>query len=62
MSDYGILFHESDIKYLENCAKAAYFTAEFSGWSTVKCAENGEARSIEAIANDVLKSVLGNGF
>lgn len=50
--------HESDTEYLDRCRKAALFTAEFSGWETISCAENGEARSIEAIAKDVLKSVL----
>lgn len=50
--------HESDTNYLDRCRKAAVFTAEFSGWETISCAENGEARSIEDIANDVLKSVL----
>lgn len=50
--------HESDIKYLDNCRKAAVFTAEYSNWETISCAENGNARSIEDIANDVLNSVL----
>lgn len=50
--------HESDTEYLERCRKAAVFTAEFSGWETIPCAKNGEARSIEDIANDVLESVL----
>jgi len=50
--------HECDTEYLDRCRKSAIYTAEFSGWETISCAENGEARSIEDIANDVLKSVL----
>ena len=50
--------HESDTDYLDRCRKAAVFTAEFSGWETISCAENGEARGIEDISKDVLNSVL----
>lgn len=49
--------HESDVEYLEKCRKAAYFTAEYSGWTKISCAENGEPRSIEDIAADVLAEV-----
>ena len=50
--------HESDIEYLNNCRKAAKFTADYSGWTTIPCSENGEPRSIEDIAADVLEEVL----
>ncbi len=50
--------HESDTEYLDRCRRAAVFTAGFSGWETISCAENGNARSIDDIANDVLQSVL----
>ena len=50
--------HESDVSYLSKCRKAALFTAEYSDWDIVPCAENGEARSIEDIAADVLKIAL----
>lgn len=50
--------HESDTEYLDRCRKAAVFTAEYSGWETIPCAENGNARSLESIAKDVLESVL----
>ena len=50
--------HESDTVYLERCRKAAVFTAEYSNWDIIPCSENGEARTIEAIAQDVLDSVL----
>lgn len=50
--------HESDTEYLDKCRKAAVFTAKYSDWEIIPCAENGEARKIEDIANDVLNSVL----
>ena len=50
--------HECDTEYLERCRKAATFTADYSGWETIPCAKNGEPRSLEDIANDVLSSVL----
>ncbi len=50
--------HESDIEYLNKCRKAAMFTAKYSGWTIIPCSENGEPRTIEDIANDVLKEAL----
>ena len=49
--------HEADTEYLNKCRKAALFTAEFSGWEIIPCSDNGEARSIEDISNDILNSV-----
>jgi len=50
--------HESDTEYLNQCRKAAVFTAKYSDWEIIPCSENGEARTIDAIAKDVLDSVL----
>ena len=50
--------HESDTEYLSRCRKAAVFTAKYSNWDIIPCSKDGEARSIEDIANDVLNSVL----
>ncbi len=50
--------HESDTAYLENCRKAAMFTAKYSGWSIISCAKDGRPRSIDDIANDVLNETL----
>ncbi len=50
--------HENDTAYLDKCRKAAVFTAEYSGWEIISCAENGEPRTVEQISNDILKSVL----
>lgn len=49
--------HEADTEYLNKCREAALFTAEFSGWEIIPCSDNGEARSIEDISNDILNSV-----
>lgn len=47
--------HERDIEYLNHCREAARFTAEYSGWDILRCDKNGQARTIEDIANEVLK-------
>ena len=47
--------HESDLEYLENCRKAALFTANFSGWTIISCGKDGEPRTIEDIAGEVLE-------
>ncbi len=50
--------HESDTEYLDNCRKAAMFTAQYSGWTIIPCAKDGKPRSIEDIANDILEETL----
>ena len=50
--------HESDTEYLDKCRKAAMFTANYSGWTIIPCSKDGEPRSIEDIANDVLQETL----
>ena len=50
--------HESDTEYLARCRKAAIFTAKYSNWDIIPCSKNGQARTIEDIATDVLKSVM----
>lgn len=50
--------HESDTEYLNKCRKAAMFTAKYSGWTIIPCAKNGEPRSIEDIAKDILEETL----
>lgn len=50
--------HERDIDYLDHCRKSALFTADYSGWDKINCANDGKARTIEDIAQDVLKQVL----
>ena len=50
--------HEKDIEYLERCRKAAYFTAEFSNWTKICCANGSVIRSIEDIRQEILIEVL----
>jgi len=50
--------HESDTAYLSKCRDSAYFTAKYSGWTVISCAQNGEPRSVEDIQNDILAEVL----
>ncbi len=49
--------HERDVSYLCACRKAALFNAEKFGWRIIRCDENGEARSIEDISDDIYKTV-----
>ena len=49
--------HERDTAYLEHCRAAALYAAKRLGWSVISCAENGEVRSREDIANDVYNAV-----
>lgn len=50
--------HESDTVYLDKCRKAAMFTAKYSGWTIIPCAKDGEPRTIEDIAKDILEETL----
>lgn len=50
--------HEQDVCYLENCRKAAVFTAKYSGWEIIDCADGDKPRSIESIAQELLQKTL----
>ena len=50
--------HERDIEYLLSCSEAARYACEKLGWNLIKCSENGEPRSIEAIAEDICNTVM----
>ena len=50
--------HESDAEYLKKCREAAIFTANYSDWTVIPCAKDGEPRSIEDISEDILESVM----
>ena len=50
--------HESDAEYLKKCREAAIFTANYSNWTVITCAKDGEPRSIKDISNDILESVM----
>ncbi len=49
--------HERDAEYLKKCRNAASFAAKHLGWTVIPCAQNGNPRSIEEIANDILEKV-----
>ncbi len=46
--------HESNAEYLKLCRKAAYFAAEKLGWQIINCAKDGNPRTIDDIANEIL--------
>ncbi len=50
--------HESDTEYLSKCRESAYFTAKYSDWTIISCAENGEPRSVEDISKDIQNEVM----
>ena len=49
--------HEADVDYLTRCHETAAFTSEKQNWNIVACAENGEPRSIESIADEIISIV-----
>ena len=51
--------HEKNVNFLLECRKSALYAAEKLGWVRISCTENGEMRSIEAIAEDILNIVEG---
>lgn len=51
--------HESDIEYLKNTYNCAMEMVKKYSWDCVNCSENGKPRSIEDIANDIIKLVDG---
>ena len=50
--------HERDIEYQRRCRKAACHCAERYGWKTVNCSAGGVLRSVEDIAQEVLRHAL----
>lgn len=49
--------HEANTDYLKKCRAAAGFTADYSGWTVISCAKDGEPRTISDIADDILREV-----
>ncbi len=45
--------HENNLRFLLSCRESALYAAEKCGWNLINCCENGEIRSIEAIARDI---------
>lgn len=49
--------HEANVEYLKNCRVAALYAAEKLGWHVIECADGGEAKPIEKIAEQVRRIV-----
>lgn len=49
--------HERDVSYLLSCYETAKYAAKKLGWNVIKCSENGEPRSIDAIADEIYECV-----
>lgn len=49
--------HEASLNFLLQCREAACFAAEAWGWQRVVCAEQGEPRSVESIAEELRRLI-----
>ena len=49
--------HERDEDYLRRCEESGMYSAKKFGWKVIECAENGELRPIDEIAEEVLREV-----
>ncbi|MBQ2827621.1 MAG: deoxynucleoside kinase [Clostridia bacterium] len=49
--------HEANIAYLNACREAAAYASEKMGWVRIACSDGDNARSIEAIAEDIRTSI-----
>lgn len=50
--------HEKNLDYQMRSRQAAIYCAEKEGWKRIKCDESGSMRPVDAIAADILKTVL----
>ncbi len=50
--------HERDLAYQSLCRKAALDCAAREGWRLIPCDQNGRMRAVDAIAADILRTVL----
>lgn len=49
--------HEKDEDYLHRCEISGMYSAKKFGWKVIECTDGGELRSIDEIAEDVLREV-----
>lgn len=49
--------HEADVRFLENCRKAALFTAKKQDWKIINCSNGSEPKSIESIYNEIVSVI-----
>ena len=47
--------HERNVTYLLECREAALYAGKKLGWTILDCAQNGEARSIDSIQQELIK-------
>ncbi len=50
--------HEKNTSYLSQCRKTAEYSCKKLGWKRIICAENGEPRSIQSIADEIYDYIL----
>lgn len=50
--------HEKDMEYLATCRRIGRAAAQYYGWKTISCAENGQMRSIEEIHDEIYRYVI----
>ncbi len=53
--------HEKNVDFLLECRKSALYAADKLGWKKISCTENGGMRSLEDIAEDILKTINSFG-
>ena len=51
--------HEQDAEYLRRCRENARAVVDECGWTVIRCARDGEPRSIEDIAAEVWRRAQG---
>lgn len=49
--------HEKNLNFLLDCRDSALYAANRLGWIVISCTSNGEMRSIDDIANDILSKL-----
>lgn len=49
--------HEANIGFMKACRESAQYAAQRDGWTVVQCAENGAARPIEAVTEEIVSKI-----
>lgn len=50
-------FHESNLKFMNDCRKAAEYVAKKEDWTMIACSENGEPLPIDVIHQKIIKKI-----
>ena len=51
--------HESDLRFMSDCRKAALYVAEKENWQIISCAENGSPKPIDDIHKTLIEKIEG---